>query len=257
MAAATLPYDPHATVDRGVELARRMFARLDPAGDDALGSVRARVHDGAASWFNRLTRRVSVGVGGAAARGPDGRLETIATTIHEVAHKWVDSRAGFGGLLYAGGPGRVSEGLSQVLAGAAMVLEGSPEEQAWGWRVLDPRGATAPFASMLGRPTRHVPLSVTMDDVRAAGFTLVDLGMVHVHSGVVQAAHLDVARALGMEQMARITTDAARTGLHQLTGMRGWASATLASAGRLHGAGSAQQQAVARAWAAAKVLLPG
>lgn len=240
-----------------MEIARRAYARLDPTGDDGLGRTRVNVHQGSNSWFNRITRIVSVGVGDRIAKGEAGRLDLMETAIHELTHKWMDTRAGFGGLLYAGGPGRLSEGLSQVMAGAALVLEGDAAEQAHGWFLLDPRGKTAPMAGAFGGVKKHVPLSVTMDDVRASGFTFADNGYVHVHSGVIQAAHLDIARAIGMEEMARITTDAARTSLNQLTGFQGWARATLGAAERLHGAGSAQQEAVRAAWLAAKVLSPG
>ena len=254
VATPTGTFDPHVAVDRGIELARRAYARLDPAGDDGLGRARVNVHAGSNSWFNRITRTVSVGIGNSVAKGEAGRLDLLETTIHELTHKWMDTRAGFGGLLYAGGPGRLSEGLSQVMAGAALVLEGDAGEQAHGWFLLDPRGKTAPMRSEFGGPTKYVPLSVTMDDVRASGFTFADNGYVHVHSGVIQAAHLDIARALGMEEMARITTDAARTSLTQLTGFRAWADATLAAAERRHGAGSSERQAVRDAWLAAKVL---
>ncbi|MCW2920524.1 MAG: peptidase thermolysin [Thermoleophilia bacterium] len=248
------PFDPQPVVDRGITLARRMYARLDPAGDDGLGRARVKVHGGSNSFFNRITRTVNIGAGEAVTKGETGRLELLETTVHELTHKWMDTRAGFGGLVYAGAPGRLSEGLSQVMAGAALVLEGDAAEQAHGWFLLDPRGKTAPMRSEFGRPTKYVPLSVTMDDVRASGFTMSDNGYVHVHSGVIQAAHLDIARALGMEEMARITTDAARTSLTQLTGFRAWADATLEAAERRHGAGSAQQRAVLDAWRAAKVL---
>lgn len=254
--APSSPFDAHVAVDRGVEIARRAYARLDPAGDDGLGRARVNVHGGSSSWFNRITRTVSVGIGNSVAKGEAGRLELLETTIHELTHKWMDTRAGFGGLLYAGGPGRLSEGLSQVMAGAALVLEGDAAEQAHGWFLLDPRGKTAPMAGAFGGVTKHVPLSVTMDDVHTSGFTFADNGYVHVHSGVIQAAHLDIARVLGMEEMARITTDAARTSLNQLTGFRGWADATLAAAERRHGAGSQEQAAVRAAWLAAKVLTP-
>lgn len=258
MSVAALGWDPHSTVDRGVEIARRAYARLDPSGDDGLGRVRTKVHGGDASWFNRITRIVSVGTGKPELRGPAGDLELLETTIHEVTHKWVDRRAGFGGLVYAGPSGRLSEGLSQVMAGAALALEGeTPRERAWGWHLLDPRGKTTPFRSEFGAETRHVPLSVTMDDVRATGLKLADSGYVHVHSGVIQEAHLRMAKAVGMEDMARITTDAARTGLHQLTGFEGWARATIDSATRLHGAGSQQDEAVRAAWEAVKLVLPG
>lgn len=249
-------YDPKATVARGLDLARRAYARLDPGGDDGLGRVRVYAHDGASSYYNKVTGSVHVGTGGEAAGTPSGRLELLETTLHEVTHRWTDRRAGFSGLLYAYGPGRISEGLSQVMAGAILVLEGTPDEQAHGWHLLDPRGKTATLASSFGGPGRQVPLSVTMDDVRRTPFSPVDAGYVHVHSGVVQAAHLDMARDLGMEPMARITTTAARDGLHQLTGFRSWANATIEAAGKLHGVGSREQDAVRQAWLAAKVLLP-
>lgn len=248
------PFDPRVAVERGVEIARRAYARLDPAGHDGLGRARVRVHDGSNSWFNRITRTVSVGIGDTVAKGEQGRLELLETTIHELTHKWMDTRAGFGGLLYAGGPGRLSEGLSQVMAGAALALEGDAAEQAYGWHLLDPRGKTAPMPGPFGGVKRHVPLSVTMDDVRRTGFTFADNGYVHVHSGVIQAAHLDIARAIGMEDMARITIEAAHASLHQLTGFQGWARATLGAAERLHGAGSAEHAAVRDAWLAAQVL---
>lgn len=253
---ATSGIDPRATVDRGVDLARRTFARLDARGDDGLGRVRVNVHTGTNSWFNRITDSVNVGVGAELRRGEAGRLAILETAIHEVTHKWTDARAGVGGLLYAFGPGRVSEGLSQVMAGTALVLEGTPAEQAYGWKVLDPRGQTAPMANTFG-PEKRIPLSVTMDDVRKLGFSLTDNGYVHVHSGVVQAAHFDIAKAVGMEAQGRITVTAARDGLHQLTGFRGWAKSTIEAAGKLHGVGSAEQEAVRQAWRAAKVLLPG
>lgn len=254
--AGATPFDPQPVVDRGIALARRMYARLDPDGSDGLGRTRVVVHGGSNSFFNRITRTVNIGAGDSVAKGEAGRLELLETTIHELTHKWMDSRAGFGGLIYAGAPGRLSEGLSQVMAGAALVLEGDAAEQAHGWFLLDPRGKTAPMRSEFGRPTKYIPLSVTMDDVRATGFTMSDNGYVHVHSGVIQAAHLDIARALGMEEMARITTDAARASLSQLTGFRSWADATLAAAARRHGADSPERAAVLAAWRAAKVLTP-
>jgi len=255
----TRGFDPRATVDRGVEMARRTYARLDPNGNDGLGRVRVSVHGGAASSFNRITRGVTIGTGSEKALGPNGMFELLETTIHEVTHKWMDSRAGFIGLVYGGQSGRLSEGLSQVMAGAAMALEGeTPDERAWGWSLLDPRGKTTPFRSELpwGK-TKHIPLSVTMDDVQRAGLQLADQGWVHVHSGVIQEAHRLMARDMGMESMARLTVTAARERLHPLMGFKGWATATIETAARLHGAGSAQEAAVRRAWQGVKLLLPG
>jgi hypothetical protein len=246
-------YEPRDAVARGVEVARRTYARVDDHGDDGLGTVRTSVHGGGGSWFNRITRRVMVGVGGPEATSADGRLVTVATTAHEVSHKWFDTRAGFGGLLYGGSPGRLSEGLAQVMSGASLALEGDTAEQARGWKELDPRGQTTPM-SKLGRGRIDVPLSVTMDDVRRAGFTFTDNGYVHVHSGVVQAAHLDMARDLGMETMARITTQSARRELTPTTGIARWAAATLRTAEQLHGSTAAD--AVHAAWTAARVALP-
>jgi hypothetical protein len=248
----TRTYDAHATVANGVDLARRTYARLDPAGDDGLGRARTVAHGGGASWFNRITRTASIGVGGAAATVPNGRLVTLETTVHELTHKWMDSRAGFGGLLYAGPSGRLSEGLSQVMAGAALTLEGTSDaERAWGWKVLDPRGQTTPIGGT------DVPLSVTMDDVARRGFTLTDNGLVHVHSGVVQEGHLQLARAIGMEPMAQLTVDTARAELTPVMGVRGWADAMLRTAEKTWGAGSTEHLAVRDAWRAARVLLPG
>lgn len=249
-------FDPQVAADRAIAMTRRMYSGLDPKGNDGLGPTRVRLHEGTNSWFNRITRTVNVGYGDYLGKGEQGRLMLLETAVHELTHKWMDSRAGFGGLLYAGAPGRLSEGLSQVMAGAALVLEGDAGEQAYGWFLLDPRGKMVPIVREFGGPPRYVPMSVTMDDVRRSGFTFKDNGYVHVHSGVIQAAHLDIARAVGMEQMARITTDAARTSLRQFTGFEGWANATIAAAARLHGADSTQQQAVRDAWIAAKVLTP-
>jgi hypothetical protein len=254
-----LPFDPNEVVDRGVAMARRMYARLDPAGDDGIGKLGVNVHDGSHSQYNRLTNTISIGAGNEKVHGPNGELELLETTIHEATHHWTDHRAGVGGLFYAGGPGRLSEGLSQVMAGAALALEGTTQQQRdWGWHLIDPRGKTTPMPSELpwGK-RRDVPLSVTMDDVRATGFQWKDNGYVHVHSGVIQAAHLEMAKTLGMEPMARITTDAARTSLSQFTGFGAWADATIAAAARLHGDGSAEQAAVRRAWEAVKLLPAG
>jgi hypothetical protein len=253
-----LPFDPQEVVDRGVAIARRMYARLDPAGDDGIGRMGVDVHGGSHSQYNRLTNTISIGAGNEKVHGPNGELELLETTIHETTHHWTDHRAGVGGLFYAGGPGRLSEGLSQVMAGAALVLEGETQQQRdWGWFLLDPRGKTTPMPSELPwGHKRDIPLSVTMDDVRKGGFTLKDNGYVHVHSGVIQAAHLEMAKAIGMEPMARITTDAARTSLGQFTGFHAWADATIAAAARLHGEGSPQQAAVRHAWEAVKLLQP-
>jgi hypothetical protein len=254
---STHQFDAHATVREAEQIARRTFARLDPLGDDGLGRVRINVHGGSSSWFNRLTRSVSIGTGHERVLGPNGQLELIETTIHELAHKWVDRRAGWGGLLYAGSPGRVSEGLSQVVAGASMALEGTtPDQRAWGWQLLDPRGKTTPMPKF-PRGSVDVPLSVTMDDVAAKGFTLADTGFVHVHSGVVQEGHLQIARRIGMEPMAKLTVETARRELGPLTGIRGWAAATLRTAEHTFGASSSQALAVRQAWQAAKVVLPG
>jgi Zn-dependent metalloprotease len=240
-------------------MARRMYARLDDEGRDGLGRVRVNVHGGSASWFSRITRGVSIGTGSEKALGPNGDLEVLETTVHEVTHKWMDSRAGFIGLVYGGPSGRLSEGLSQVMAGATLALEGETDrERAWGWHLLDPRNQTTPMRSEIpGRPTKWIPLSVTMDDVKRAGFTLTDQGYVHVHSGVIQEAHLQMAKAIGMEPMAKITTTAARDRLHPLMGFKGWAKATIATAARLHGEGSAEEAAVRQAWQAVKLVLPG
>lgn len=249
-----LGFDPDAAVRRGEELARRTYARFDPAGADGLGRVRARTYGGTGSFFNRITKSVTIGLGNAhkAGGGEAGRLLTIEAMLHELGHKWFDARAGVGGLLYAGSPGRLSEGLSQVVAGASLVLEGDEAERAFGWKVLDPRGQTAPMPKLFGG--RHdVPLSVTMDDVAKVGFTLADQGYVHVHSGVVQAAHLEIAKELGMERMTRLTLDTARRELHPLMGMRGWARATVRTADL---AGPAEGAAVRRAWQAVKLLTP-
>jgi Zn-dependent metalloprotease len=232
-------------------MTRRTYARLDDAGRDGLGLARARPHAGSTSWFNRITRTAMVGTGGGREIA-EPRLTALETTAHELSHAWFDRRAGFGGLVYAFGPGRVSEGLAQVMAGASLALEGADErERAYGWRVLDPRGRTTP----IGR--REHPLSVTMDDVAARRATLTDNGLVHVHSGVVQEGHLRIARALGMEPMARLTVDAAHAELTPLTGIRRWAGATVRTAERTWGARSGEAAAVREAWQAARVVLPG
>lgn len=249
-------YDPQAAVDRGVALARAAYARLDEHGADGLGAVRTRITNREGSFFNRVTKRVIIGVGGEDATGPHGRLSTLENTIHEVSHKWFDARAGFLGLVSAGQSGALSEGIAQVMAGAALVLAGDTEEQAWGWKVLDPHGQTAIIQRPFG-PSVRVPLSTTMADVRRVGFTLVDAGYIHVHAGVVQAAHYDMARALGVETMARITTEAARASMTPFTGFRGWADATIETATRLYGNGSAAATAVLQAWQAAEVLGAG
>ncbi len=249
-------FDPHATVARGVELARSTYARLDANGDDGLGRAKIVVSGGNGSHFNRLTRTTLVGVGGPKATGPTGHLSVLETTVHELTHKWMDSRAGGIGLIYGGSSGRLSEGLSQVMAGSALILEGTPEEQAHGWRVLDPRTQTTPMKTLL-RGKVDVPLSVTMDDVARTGFTFTDNGFVHVHSGVVQEGHRLIARSIGAEQMAQLTVDTARASLTPVTGMRGWASATVAQAQRTFGTGSVQAAAVRDAWATVRLLLPG
>jgi Zn-dependent metalloprotease len=238
-----------AAAEHAVDMARRTYARVDPDGDDGLGKVRMGLTGGSHSSYNRITGRLSVGTAGV--HDEQSRLELLESTAHETSHRWFDKRAGWGGLVYAGPSGRLSEGLAQVMAGASLALEGAtPAEQAWGWRLLDPRGRTTPE----GEFRRHeVPLSVTMDDVRRSGFTLSDQGYVHVHSGVIQAAHLEMAKALGMEQMARITTDAARHDLTPVTGFKAWADATIRSAGRLYGDDSAAQDSVRAAWDLVKV----
>ncbi|MCW2927106.1 MAG: Thermolysin metallopeptidase alpha-helical domain [Thermoleophilia bacterium] len=247
----------HPGVGRGVELARGLYTQLDPQGRDELATARVRVHGGDSSWFNRITGTAQIGVGGKDSRGPQGALVQAETTIHELSHKWFDKRAGFGGLLYGGSSGRLSEGLAQTMAGTALILGGTPEEARYGWKVLDPRGQSAPMAGAFGGEGRRIPLSTTMDDIAKAGFTMTDNGLVHVHSGIVQAAHLDIARAIGAADMARITVDAANAGLQPTTGITRWAGLTLTSAERMFGAGSEAHGAVRAAWTAAKVALPG
>lgn len=256
MDASSTAIDPHATVSRGVELARRTYARLDDRGNDGFGRARVKVHDGSNSWFNRVSRITSIGVGGPKATGPNGRLEILETTVHELTHKWMDSRAGGIGLIYGGSSGRLSEGLSQVMAGSALILEGDELERAHGWRVLDPRGQTTPMTRLRGGRV-DIPLSVTMDDVARTGFTMTDNGFVHVHSGVVQEGHRLIAKGIGIEPMAQLTVDTARASLTPVTGMRGWARATIRQAEQTFGVGASQVDAVRNAWVAAKVLLPG
>ena len=249
-------YDANETVRRGRDMARRTYARLDPTGNDGLGRARISVHGGDGSWFNRITRITSVGIGGPKATGPDGRLATLEATLHELTHKWMDTRAAGIGLLYGGSPGRLSEGLSQVMAGSALILEGDQLERAHGWRVLDPRGQTARMDNLF-RADTEVPLSVTMDDVARTGFTMSDMGLVHVHSGVIQEGHRLIAVGIGPEPMAQLTVDTARASLTPVTGMRGWARATIQQAERTFGPGAAQVDVVRNAWAATKLLLPG
>lgn len=243
--------DPRTIVDRGVELARSTYARLDDAGDDGLARLRVSTHGGDGSWFNRMTRRVHIGVGELVrSPGSAAALGVLETTAHEASHKWFDTRAGFGGLIYGGPPGRLSEGLAQTMSAVSLVLEGSPAEQAHGWRALDPSGRTA---TVLGIRRYELPLSTHMDDVRRTPATLNDNGLVHVHRGVIQAAHLQIARSVGMEALGRITVDAARE-LTPVTGFRRWAEATDRAAGVRFGAASDEQQAVRQAWRAVGVL---
>lgn len=242
LASTPARYDPVATVQRGVDLARRTYARLDPSGEDGLGSAKTSVHGGAHSFFNRISRTAHIGVGGEEATGPNGSLYTLESTVHELSHRWFDTRALGVGLVYAGGPGRLSEGLAQVMAGTALILEGTPEEAAHGWRVLDPRGQSARMSA-----DERIPLSDHMDDVRERGFTLEDGGLVHVHGGVIQAAHLDMARSIGVEDMGRITVAAGHR-ITPVTGFDRWAELTLDAAEERFGPRSPELEAVRGAW---------
>src|SRR5688572_23914949 len=100
--AISTAFDPHASVSRGVDLARRTYARLDEHGNDGLGRARVFVHGGDGSWFNRISRATSIGVGGPKATGPNAHNEILETTVHELTHKWMDSRAAKIGLVYGG-----------------------------------------------------------------------------------------------------------------------------------------------------------
>jgi Zn-dependent metalloprotease len=245
-------YDPIATVERGTELARRTYARLEPSGEDGLGAAKTNVHEGEYSFFNRISRVASIGVGGRDATSEHGRLSTLESTIHELSHRWFDTRAMGVGLIYAGGPGRLSEGLAQVMAGTALILEGTPEEAKWGWHVLDPSTQTTGMRNAAGK-LELVPLSCTMDDVRRRGFSLADNGLVHVHSGVIQAAHLEIAQRIGPEAMGELTVAAGHR-LTPVTGFERWASLMIDAAQSRFGPNSAQQAAVSDAWRHVGVL---
>lgn len=242
-----------AAAQRGADLANKLFADIGVFGPGAGHPPALWLHPGTESHYSP-TGRIYVGIGPAGAPIDERSLLTLEeTAAHESGHHAVRELLGFPGLLAAGPPGRLGEGLAEVFAGAAMHHGGDPPEAAWGADALDPRGKTTP----VGEWPRHrtdVPLSVTMDDVRAHRINpLSDAGGVHVHAGVVQEAHRLAAQVLGMDSMARVSADALHS-TGRLTGFGAWARATIASAGKLEGQRGAD--AFRHAWEAVKVLHP-
>lgn len=233
-------------------LMRKFVSDIAPERTQLLDGLRVKSIRGA-SYYSPITRTAAIGSGSVEAMPADrARRETIETTLHESTHHLLREAGGFPGPLAFGQPGRVTEGVAQAVAGAAMALHGeTADDRAWGVRVLDPSWQTVPVGEFRKRP---VPLSLTMDDIGDGRIRFwEDSG--HVHGGIITNAHRQMAANIGMREMAAVTLEA-MDAAHALVSMRGWADATVAAAAQLHGHGSAQVQGVRDAWRAVK-LDPG
>ena len=145
-----------------------------------------RVRPSFDSGYNRLTGTVLVAKD---KTDPVDRYETVA---HEIGHRLTDAAAGWGGMIYAGPPGALAEGLSETISAAAVAERFGEEE---GLQRLDPGGKALPmtFFGEVPLPTHQQEVSWKYVD---------DLGGVHLNCGVMRQAHAMLARQLGMAGMA-------------------------------------------------------
>ncbi|MCW2924842.1 MAG: family peptidase [Thermoleophilia bacterium] len=243
------PAEAHAGIDHAMDIGRQMSDHFGFSRHDGFATFRPVLVNGKDSSYEPFRHTASIGLGMRDHQGPHGALAILETTLHEGTHHLIRQSTPPVGLLAGGGAGMVGEGVAQVMAGVALALFGANDaERAWGVAAIDPRGDTTP----LGK--HDVPLSLRMDDIHPFQY-LNDMGGVHVHAGIVQNAHRILGEHIGIEAMGAITADAIRTGLTPVTGIRGWAKATLHSAERLHGRGSDEAAQVRHAWHKVQVEL--
>lgn len=153
---------------------------------------RLRARPSSDSGYNRLTGTVLV------ARDKIDEIDRYETVAHEVGHRLTDKAAGWGGMLYAGAPGTLAEGLSETISAAA-VAERFGEEA--GLQRLDPnhKSLKMTFFGQVPIPTHKDQISWKYLD---------DLGGVHLNCGIVRQAHLLLAQNVGMSAMAGLVLQA-------------------------------------------------
>ncbi|MGQ0505165.1 MAG: M4 family metallopeptidase [Myxococcaceae bacterium] len=238
--------------DEGLELAKSLQTRVSPERDRL---ARLRIKPGRGdSFYSPTSRTASIGSAAIAKLSPErARLETLETTIHEGTHHQIREAVGFPGLLAGFGPGRVGEGVAQVVAALALALEGkNPAERAHGMSLLDPSWQTTRVGEF---KRRAVPLSSTADDLRSGVVRWwEDMGGVHVHGGIVSNAHRVMVERIGLEPTATVTFEAIE-GLRRTTGIKGWARLTVRAAEHRFGVSSFEAQAVRDAWADVRIAL--
>lgn len=150
-----------------------------------------RVRSSFDSGYNRLTGTVLV------KQGLD-EIDRYETVAHELGHRLTDSAAGWGGLIYAGAPGSLAEGLSETLSAAAV---GARYGEGEGLRRLNPEGKSLPmnFFGEVPIPTHLKQMSWKYLD---------DLGGVHLNCGPMRQAHSLLAQQLGLAGMAGLVFQA-------------------------------------------------
>jgi Zn-dependent metalloprotease len=194
----------------------------------------------------------------------DGQLFnrfTIAVDVigHELTHGVTQDETG---LVYMFQPGALNESLSDVFGSLVkqklkhqtalqadwLIGEGLLTHAVKGraLRSLKAPG-TAYDDDVLGKDPQPDHMSKYVD-------TYADNGGVHINSGIPNRAFYLAAIGLGgyaWEKAGRIWYEALRdSALRENTGFRRFASLTVLTAARLHGAGGPEQAIVARAWAA-------
>jgi Zn-dependent metalloprotease len=231
--------------------------------DDEGAALNATVHYGRAynnAFWNG--RQMVFGDG-------DGELFnrfTIALDVigHELAHGVTEDEAQ---LVYMFQPGALNEHLSDVFGSLIRqrVLNQTAEEADWliGAGLLGPNVQGVALRSMKAPGTAYDDPVLGKDPQPAdmSGFvdTWQDNGGVHINSGIPNRAFHLAATALGgyaWEKTGRIWYESLRdTRLTTEPKFVDFADLTIDVAGRLHGTGSLEQQAVADAWAQVGVLL--
>jgi hypothetical protein len=192
---------------------------------------------------------------------------TISVDVigHELTHGVTEKTAG---LVYQGQPGALNESVSDVFGSLVKQRELGQDAASADWLI----GAGLFTAAVKGQALRSMKAPGTAyDDPRLgkdpqpatmSGYieTSDDNGGVHLNSGIPNHAFYLAAVGIGgnaWEGAGRVWYDVLTGGaLAPDADFSAFAAATVAAAGRRFGEGSAQQQAVAKAWSDVEVVLP-
>ena len=194
----------------------------------------------------------------------DGQLFnrfTIAVEVigHELAHGVTEDEAG---LVYMFQAGALNESLSDVFGSLIKQKVRNQTAREADWLI----GEGLFTAAVNGRALRSMKAPGTAyadpvigrdpqpDHMSRYVNTYIDNGGVHINSGIPNRAFHLAADALGgyaWEKAGRIWYETLRdSALRPNTGFKRFAKLTVATAGRLYGPGSAEQEVVADSWAA-------